>query len=372
MLAAGVSLHRVTLPIIICATLMGGLVIIDQEFVIPSLKHKLILKRDELRGATRGDQIYLTPDGSGTTWYARNYSAGGKVIYEPVLPLRDEQGRMIARIAGSEAKPATVGNRKGWLIKDGKLAMLTERDEPRRDMPLVTRIYSGIKPSYLLDLAVRKIQRDEGRTVPVTEIIGIPDIEITDDVYKFVLHAERFTPSGSGGRLDKPIFELSRANGKTLCSFVARFAEWDPGDAPARRGSWKLTDGAIFYPSDMKPQDLVLQQSSKWLSYMSTSDLTSLIRMERVPDRRRAELIKHTRFTAPINNLVMLLLGLPFILSRERNIRASAGMCLLTVMGFFAFVYICQSLDISPLLGAWLPILVFGPVSIFMLDSVKT
>ncbi len=68
----------------------------------------------------------------------------------------------------------------------------------------------------------------------------------------------------------------------------------------------------------------------------------------------------------------MLLLGLPFILSRERNIRASAGMCLLTVMGFFAFVYICQSLDISPLLGAWLPILVFGPVSIFMLDSVKT
>ncbi len=372
MLAAGVSLHRVTLPIVICATLMGGLIIVDQEFVIPSLKHKLILKRDELPGTRTSDQIYLTLDGSRTTWYARMYSDGGKVLYEPVLPLRNEQGRMIARIAGTEARPATVGNRKGWLISDGRLATLTKNDQPRRDMPLVTRIYSTIKPSDLLDLGVAKIQRERGITVPATEIEYIPDIEITDDAYQFILHAERFIPSSSGGRLVKPRFELSRANGKTLCSFVASFAEWVLSDSPTRRGSWKLTGGAIFYPSDMTPEDLVLQQSSKWLSYMSTSDLTSLIRMERVPDRRQAELIKHSRFTAPINNLVMLLLGLPFILSRERNIRASAGMCLLTVLGFFVFVYICQSLDISPLLGAWMPIFVFGPASIFMLDSVKT
>ncbi len=372
MLAAGVSLHRVTLPIIICATLMGGLVIVDQEFVIPSLKHRLILKRDDLPGTTKSDQIYLTLDGSRTTWYARMYSDGGKVLYEPVLPLRDEQGRMIARIAGSEARPGTVGGRKGWLISDAKLATLTKNDQPRRDMPLVTRIYSTIKPSDMLALAVAKIQRERGITVPAAEITVIPDIEITDDAYQFILRAERFTPTSSGGRLDKPIFELSRADGKTLCSFIASFAEWIPSDSPARRGSWKLTDGAIFYPSDMTAENLRLRQHSRWMHFMSSADISRLLKLKRVPDQATAKLNQHIRIADPINNLVMLLLGLPFILSRERNIRASAGMCLLTVLGFFVFVYICQSLNISPLLGAWLPIFVFGPASIFMLDSVKT
>ena len=105
---------------------------------------------------------------------------------------------------------------------------------------------------------------------------------------------------------------------------------------------------------------------------MSTSDLARLIHLERIPDRRAAELIKHVRFTAPINNLVMLLLGLPFILSRERNIRASVTLCVLTVMTFFAFVYICRYMGLNPVLGAWLPILPFGPLAVTTLYSLKT
>jgi len=78
------------------------------------------------------------------------------------------------------------------------------------------------------------------------------------------------------------------------------------------------------------------------------------------------------RFTTPINNLVMLLLGLPFILSRERNVKTSAGMCILVVGIYFAFIQLCGQMEVSPLMAAWLPIFVFGPISILMLDSVKT
>jgi len=93
---------------------------------------------------------------------------------------------------------------------------------------------------------------------------------------------------------------------------------------------------------------------------------------QRVPDMRRALLIKHIRFADPINNLVMLLLGLPFILSRQRNIKASAGLCLLMVGAFYAFVHVCRYTGLSPTLAAWLPAMLFGPVSVVMLDSVKT
>ena len=86
----------------------------------------------------------------------------------------------------------------------------------------------------------------------------------------------------------------------------------------------------------------------------------------------RALLTKHIRFADPINNLVMLLLGLPFILSRQRNIKASAGLCLLMVGAFYAFVYVCRYTGLSPTLAAWLPAMLFGPVAVVMLDSVKT
>ncbi|MBC8373821.1 MAG: LptF/LptG family permease [Planctomycetes bacterium] len=47
MLASGVSLHRVVLPIIICSMLMGGVVILDQELLVPRFAHILIRKHDE-------------------------------------------------------------------------------------------------------------------------------------------------------------------------------------------------------------------------------------------------------------------------------------------------------------------------------------
>ena len=68
----------------------------------------------------------------------------------------------------------------------------------------------------------------------------------------------------------------------------------------------------------------------------------------------------------------MLLVAVPFILSRERNIKASALMTVLMVVIVYIFIYGCRYVGLSPVVAAWLPILVFGPVSAVMLDAVKT
>ena len=46
------------------------------------------------------------------------------------------------------------------------------------------------------------------------------------------------------------------------------------------------------------------------------------------------------------------MLGLPFILSRQRNIKASAGLCILMVGMFYVFIYIARYMGPAGFLGS--------------------
>lgn len=376
-LASGVSLHRVTLPIIICAMLMGGLIIVDQEFVIPKVAHKLVLKRGEV-AESKKFEVRLVTDGSGAVWYAKKYHAGTQTMILPVILIRNKQLQLLVRVSGTEAHPHTMFGRNGWVLDNARISR-TEIQNVWAEMPNSKRIHTKMNPTEILKEAREIYRQATGKTVDLEQIKHWPDAIVSDDEYGLKIYAKDFIPEAfeprrgdwqRGGRLSQPTFTFTEPDGTVLGQFAAASGYWRATEE--NRGYWELEDGAFFYPSDMTGENLILRQSSKWMDYMSTSDLVRLIQLKRVPDRRTAELIKHVRFTTPINNLVMLLLGLPFVLSRERNIRASATLCLLTVGTFFAFCYISRSMDLDPVLAAWLPILLFGPLSVLMLDSLKT
>ncbi len=391
MLASGVSLYRVTMPIVLCAMAIGGLIILDQELIIPRVAYQLTLDRDEAMD-TKEFEIRIATDGAGTAWYARKYHVSKQVMTQPAIVIRNKRFRMLAGIYGSQARPKTFNGQVGWAISDAVLTRTSRKDQLWLHSPDCTRIWSQVGPLEILKEARRTYQQGTGRDVPLDRILGWPNAMVEDASCGLTIRAKHFKPEPHqpekppwqrGGLLEQPTFTFKEPDGQVLGHFVASSARWrtDPQavsaeDTSSARehsiGYWELTDGEAFYPSDMTPEELVLRSSRRWLSYMSTSDLARLIQLKRVPDRKSAQLIKHVRFTAPINNLVMLLLGLPFILSRERNIKASATLCLLTVGVFFLFVYLCQGMRLSPLLAAWLPIFLFGPVSIIMLDALKT
>ena len=84
----------------------------------------------------------------------------------------------------------------------------------------------------------------------------------------------------------------------------------------------------------------------------------------------------YTRITQLIMNMIMLLIGIPFLLAREPNklitnmlwcSAISAG-CFITTFVFFQLA----GSGLSPFAGAWLPVVLFGPLAIVMLDMVKT
>ena len=379
-LASGVSLRRVVWPIILCSAIISVTIVADRELAIPPVKHRLVRGHEDVFGQDRLP-VRLMLDGTGAVWHAeafrpRDQATGLPVMDFPVVVLRNKELAHVGEIHGIEAAPATLDGRAGWRFERAALSGGGTESEPWPENPRYNRIHTRADPKHILTIADpnHRLMRPHRAGTARPSVKGV---DVWDATYGLRIQAERFWPDPYDprkpwtGALEQPRFTYSAPGGQILGIFHAARAIWRPGQAAAR-GHWELIGGKLFYPTDLTTEDLLLRQSRRWMDYMSTSELTRLLRLDRVLDRPGAILARHVRFTEPINNLVMLLLALPFILSRERNIKASATFCLLTVGTFYAFIYLCRQMGLPPTLGAWLPILLFGPIAVVMFDSVKT
>jgi hypothetical protein len=383
MLASGVSLHRVVWPIVCCAMLLGGLVILDQELIIPPVAGKLVRSREDVPGTERFPVRLLT-DGTQAAWYSEDFTPANQIMTMPLICLRDEEFKTLGFIKGRDARPSSNNGQPGWVVSGAFLV----RYAAWKDTPNVEKVYSSVLPETVVEKLLVAAEKKFGEPIRDDERLRARNIMITDEEYGLKIQAETLViepagPDGSReGKLIRPVFTFEirdqveedgeqKERVRVLGEFLGSSARWVPGDEE-ESGHWALEDGVLFYPSDLTSEDVVLRRSSRWLNYMSTSQLSRLLKLQRVPDRKTAMLIKHTRYTDPVNNLIMLLLGVPFVLSRERKIWASMALCVLMVGGFFAFIHICRFMDLPPTLSAWLPILLFGPVAVVMVDAVKT
>ena len=365
MLASGVSLYRVIWPIVLGSMLLGGLIIIDQEILIPNVASKLIRERDDVRGLDKID-IKILIDGTGAAWNAPSFipTVGSERMINPLLLVRDANKKLLAPIVGTQAMPAELDGRVGWRIDNAKLTRVSSPDKPWLQIPTTEFLNSSLTPDELIAQATQDL---------TGEIVAVKNLQVLDLKYDILITAQEFKfESAAMGApvLINPRFKYTSPTGQMLGIFVADKASWS--DSATGEGGWRLEEGWLFYPSDLTPEEISLRLSSAYLDYMSTAQLSSLLRLNRVRDPRKALLTLHTRFTDPINNLVMLLLALPFIVSRQRNIKVSAGMCLLVVTSFSMFVYLCRFMSMPPDIAAWLPILAFGGVVAAQMHAIKT
>lgn len=171
-------------------------------------------------------------------------------------------------------------------------------------------------------------------------------------------------------------------------------ARWD-----AERGQWHLENGHLIrfdphadpgssdelgrhrvteYASNLPPEELGLLQATQWTNFVSLPGLDNLHRRYAETGTTEFLKIKHKRMTTPFINMILLCLGIPFFLNRERvSVVLTGGKCLLLCGGAFIVTFLVQSLDLSmlgagPALPAWIPVLLFGPVAVIMMDGIKT
>lgn len=180
---------------------------------------------------------------------------------------------------------------------------------------------------------------------------------------------------------------IFRKEGTSTAILSAAHAVWNDANA-----YWDLDEGwlladdgsgrqsAAAYSSNLSPKDLLLQRNKNFKTLLSWRQLTDLLKRGELKDAdHRATLNeKHFRFTDPIINMVMLLLGLPMLVSRDNRTVQSKTALLLAMAGpagCFVLTFACKIMGadlMDPMLAAWLPIIVFTPLSIIAIDSLKT
>jgi lipopolysaccharide export LptBFGC system permease protein LptF len=208
----------------------------------------------------------------------------------------------------------------------------------------------------------------------------------------------------SAGKFDPRTNDLERMlvltrddRGVVTQTLEADRAVWIPPGETRLHGAWALQRGRLIsrkaadpsaigprerqevaypteYESDLDPKTIQMRQASGWVRFLSLSQLDEL-QQAGTTDAAAIIQTRHTRIVAPLVSFLLVLLGLPFFLDRSpANILNDAGKCMLVCGLCYMVAFMAQGIRLetqSPI-PAWLPIFVFGPAAIVLLDRVRT
>jgi lipopolysaccharide export LptBFGC system permease protein LptF len=177
------------------------------------------------------------------------------------------------------------------------------------------------------------------------------------------------------------------------------YAESATWNAPLRR--WDLVNGylvpiapqqeqvtlaratpKLFYRTLMTPDEIALNLGKEYIQLLPLQKINQLLSLNRYGtiDLLRA---KHLRVAQWLLNVFLLLLAISTVLTREPGkLKSSAVKCLLLTGACMGSVFITyqmaatppspQMLNLWPALMAWVPIFIFGPLSILLMAQVKS
>lgn len=282
----------------------------------------------------------------------------------------------------------------GMLLRNNEMTALVAAGMPlqRLTAPLliVSLLLTGVwvaNRELLIPRCAEKIARSK------SDVVGSHSIGVycaIDDRNR-ILTARGLSPKE--GEL-KWLYIIEPQVGGQPCTLIqADSARYDPV-----RKTWRLVRGTRIRPANpsagsglgtvippetvneyafgLTPEQLVLRRASQWADYMSLPQLNTLLQSRNLPNRPTIDVSRHARITQPIAMFILVALALPcFLLRSPGNVIGAAGKSLLVCGAFFLAVFISQALmpeeRFAPL-ASWAPILLFGPLAVVRIASVKT
>jgi lipopolysaccharide export system permease protein len=293
MLAAGVPLLRIAAPVILVAVVLNGLLLVDQELVIPQMIPKLIREHGDVHGSVRN--YYFIE--------AMQDSADGLVYAARYFPAPPDGG-----------------------------------------------------PPRMLDLDVveREARQLPGQNRPF--LVPVAHIQADEAQWNAAKH------------------EWDLTNGRRVTGIMDERVS-APQPCPA-------------YKSNVTPEEIALYRSGNFVDLLPTARINQLLDRPNMYGKIDLLRVKNSRITQPLMNVILLLLAIPCVLTREPGTLKTAATKTLLLMGIamgtvFLFHYFAGAIPNSmaasangpntwSMLMAWVPIFLFGPMSVFLLDRVKT
>ncbi len=170
-MASGVSLKRVIAPIVFLALILTGVLVIDQEFLIPPLSDKLVRSHDDVPGQETYDVRFLS-DGNGSLICSQKFDVETSTMYDPTILIRRRMekpgvwevvGRISAKRAVYNFETSVWDLIEGRLTKKGSIdsAMMIHSytsDITPKDIPVrqKSRYKTLLSSRQLSALAIQK------------------------------------------------------------------------------------------------------------------------------------------------------------------------------------------------------------------------
>ncbi len=197
------------------------------------------------------------------------------------------------------------------------------------------------------------------------------------------------------GRMQRVIAVRHDPQGAAQDLIEADSATYDP-----TRGVWRLERGRLMrldpqdQPSDsplgeplrtepidelrfsLSPGELLLRQGTQWAELLSLREMSELLASRTLTIRPKIAAARHVRLTQPVLQIILVLLAIPFFLRRvPANVLAAGGRAMLLCGLFFGLAFAVHSMEVDErwvATAAWIPILTFGPIAVFLLSNVET
>jgi lipopolysaccharide export LptBFGC system permease protein LptF len=153
-MASGVSLKRVIAPILVLSVILTGVLILDQEFLIPPLSDQLVRSQDSLPGQEKYD-VWFISDKNGSLICAKQFDVKTATLYNPtIITRRLKEKSIVWDVTGRiDAERATYNQTTGkWDLTGGQF---TEKDS-KSTARSVSSYASDITPK---DIPVRRKSR---------------------------------------------------------------------------------------------------------------------------------------------------------------------------------------------------------------------
>jgi len=130
-MASGISLKRIIAPIVFLALLLTGVLIIDQEFLIPPLADKLVRSHDDLPGQESYDVRFIG-DQNGSLINSQRFEVGTRTLHRPTILLREQTDRpgiweVTGRITAEKAVDKDNNGQWALFSRDPKTDDLIDR-----------------------------------------------------------------------------------------------------------------------------------------------------------------------------------------------------------------------------------------------------
>lgn len=142
---------------------------------------------------------------------------------------------------------------------------------------------------------------------------------------------------------------------------LAERAEWDN----SARG-WRLVNGrsviglgpndrvsherpAVLYKSNITPDEIALYRSGEFVELLPTSRIEKLLQRPKSYGTTDLQRVKHNRFTQPLLNVILLLLAVPCVVSREPGkIKQGIFQCVVLCGSCLGTIFLCYQLAGTP------------------------